>query len=479
MLMQPNICRDTDAYKLTHWLQYPSELSKMYSYAEARIGSKYDWIVFFGLQMILKDHFVGQVLDDDRIAEAKELSKQWLGTDKYFNEHGWKSILDKYDGYLPMLIKAVPEGKIVNKGNVLFTIESTDPQFAPLMNSMETLLTHVWYPITIATHGMYILRDIYPHFLRTGSINNLPYVINDFGFRGVSSYQEAYRGAAAHLLNGHGSDTTAGDMALRTYYNASQARLSSVLASEHSVATVYGKNGEVEYVKHLLENTPENCIISCVGDSYDIFNFAQNVLSNPEIKKRIETRTGRFVLRPDSGDPNQVNIKLLDILGSIFGYHVNELGYKVLNDNVGIIQGDGMRRESIKVLYDIICSAGWSADNLVVGSGGGLLREHTRDDISFAIKASYAEFGDRKVNIQKDPITSSGKKSKTGKLKLVAGYTSGKLTDYMTVNHNELEYEGYVDELVPVYENGQLLKDYTFDEVLSNYSLLKFLKDLK
>ena len=49
----------------------------------------------------------------------------------------------------------------------------------------------------------------------------------------------------------------------------------------------------------------------------------------------------------------------------------------------------------------------------------------------------------------------------------------------MTVNHKELEYEGYVDELVPVYENGQLLKDYTFDEVLSNYSILKFLKDLK
>ena len=471
-----NIITDTDAYKLTHHLQYPKGLNYMYSYAEARIGSKYPWITFFGLQMVLKDYFVGQVLTKVMIDEAEELAYETFGQN-YFNRKDWEYILEKYDGKLPMKIKAVPEGKIINSGNVLFTMESTDPVFAKYLNSMETVLTHVWYPIVVATKGAYILQGVYPYFEKIDATEALPYVINDFGFRGVSGKEEAARGGAAHLLNCVGSDTLIGQRLLKSHYNASP-RLQSVLATEHSVATMYGEGDEVGYVRNLLNKDyiSENAIISCVGDSYDIFRFAREVLSHPEIKQLLIERPGRFVLRPDSGNPIEVNLELLFILSEVFGYsYIN--GMKQINHNIGLIQGDGMDQDSIIALYAALDANGWAATNLVVGSGGGLLRKHTRDDISFAIKASYAEFDDgTKRNIVKNPITQTNKKSKTGKLKLVAGYTSGKLTDYMTINHESENFDGYVDNLEEVFNNGELIKSYTFDEVLSNRSIDKFIK---
>ena len=478
MILQENIIIDTDAYKLTHWKQHLSNLQKMYSYGEARTGSKYDWITFFGLQMVLKDHFVGQVITLEKIEEAERYASFWFGKDyNYFNKTAWVEILKRYDGKLPMKIKAVPEGKIVNKSNVLFTMESLDPLFAPLLNSMETLITHTWYPIVVATHGLHILKNIYPYYRDSNALDMLMYAINDFGFRGTSCFQEAYRGGAAQLLNGYGSDTTVGDRALDIYYHKNHPRLISVLASEHSVPTSFGPDKEVEYVLHLLDVTPDDAIISCVGDSYDIYNFARNVLGHEEVKSKIIARTGRFVLRPDSGNPIEVNLTLLPILAEVFGYIFHN-GYKVINHNVGLIQGDGMNINSITELYKAVCNDGWSAANIVVGSGGGLLREHTRDDISFAIKASYAEYSDGPINIQKNPVTSSGKKSKTGQMKLVPGYTSNKLTNYMTVNHMDLAYDGYKDTLETVFDTGELVKDYTFEEILNNYSLDKFLKEM-
>lgn len=47
------------------------------------------------------------------------------------------SVCQKHDGRLPIRIKAVPEGRIVPRGNVLFTVENTDPAFFWLTNYLE------------------------------------------------------------------------------------------------------------------------------------------------------------------------------------------------------------------------------------------------------------------------------------------------------------------------------------------------------
>jgi len=49
--------------------------------------------VFFGLQYIVKRWLVGQVVTDEKIAEAKAVFKEHFGRD-LFNEEGWKYIVE-------------------------------------------------------------------------------------------------------------------------------------------------------------------------------------------------------------------------------------------------------------------------------------------------------------------------------------------------------------------------------------------------
>lgn len=46
-------------------------------------------------------------------------------------------LMQKYNGHLPIEIKAVPEGSVIPRGNVLFTVESTDPECYWLTNWVE------------------------------------------------------------------------------------------------------------------------------------------------------------------------------------------------------------------------------------------------------------------------------------------------------------------------------------------------------
>lgn len=70
------------------------------------------------------------------------------------------------------------------------------------------------------------------------------------------------------------------------------------------------------------------------------------------------------------GEPTEVLERLLDILYRKFGGHINEKGYKVLDKHVRIIQGDGINIRSIREILQHIEKLGFSADNLVFGSGG-------------------------------------------------------------------------------------------------------------
>lgn len=184
-------------------------------------------------------------------------------------------------------------------------------------------------------------------------------------------------------------------------------------------------------------------------DSYDALNFVTHVIGSATIKQRIRSRQGRIVLRPDSGDPEIIDLQVLNLLADIFGTTLNDKGYRILNDNVGIIQGDGMKADTIVSLYEKIIAAGWSADNLIVGSGGGLLQEgFTRDTERFAIKAAYAETADgRHINIQKNPKTDMTKASKAGLLKVIL--------DGNTIKTVAQDVAGD-DLLATVYEDGKL-----------------------
>jgi nicotinamide phosphoribosyltransferase len=450
--MKRNFTTLTDYYKICHHLLSPDNTSQVYSYMEARKPNKQ--ILFFGLQYIIKEYLQGKVLHNlQEINEGRRLCEQGFVTDKYFNYDGWKHILDEHDGFLPIKIKAVPEGTVLDSSNILVSVENTDPKCGWVVGHIEDLMLHLWYTCSVATLSCEFKTIIRYYNQQTGGKLS-PFSLNDFGFRGVSSEQSAGAGGMAHLVNFLGTDNIRGIEYANRYYNSGVCGY-SVLASEHSVTTMHGKDHEADFYEKAIDKCTDGGIVSLVLDSYDIYNALENFIGG-KLKDKILNGNKKVVIRPDSGDPKEVLPKCLEILWNKFGGHVNKHGYKVLNSKVGIIQGDGVEIDSIKGYLHNIAYHGFATENVIWGCGGGLLQKVNRDTYGFAFKCSSATINGQKIDVYKDPITDTEKKSKRGRLKLIKT-NSG----YKTVKEKE---EGK-DELRTVFENGVLLIDEDFKTV--------------
>lgn len=465
-----NIILMSDSYKYSQWLQYPPKITKMYSYFESRGGESGkcspDQVQFFGLQYYLKKYFSIKITTE-MVDEAMEIiTSHGLP----FNRDGWMRVVEVHDGKLPLLIKAVPEGTVVNRRNVLMTIESTDPQLFWLVGWAETLLMKVWYPTTVATHGHNIKAVISNFLNKTADTNDkLPFMLHDFGYRGVTSEEQGGIGGMAHLVNFMGTDTVASIVYARKYYNCQMAGF-SIPASEHSTITAWGPGSENE--KHAFVNMVDkfghtNDIYACVSDSW---NFNQAISTWISLKDQVIAAGGQLVIRPDSGDALTNVMYALRTLSSpeAYGFTVNSKGYKVVN-NVAIIQGDGV---SSDLIYDILSAMeqeGFSAQNIAFGMGGALLQGNkdssiNRDTHNFAIKCSAVEIDGKTKVVYKDPITDHGKKSKRGYLDL-------KLIDgkYQTIEYDHYPTADEISDsqLVTCFHNGNILVDDTLDIIRS------------
>ena len=450
-----NFLLRTDSYKFTHWKQYPPHTTGIYSYLESR-GGMFPNTVFFGLQYYLRTYLEGPRFIPSDVDAADALCRQHFGRD-LFNRNGWLRLYEKHQGILPVRIRAVPEGTVVPTLNVLVTIENTDPEFPWLTNYLETMLLKVWYPITVATLSREIKLVIKGFLERTGDPSLLPFKLHDFGYRGVSSEETAAIGGAAHLLNFQGTDTVAGIVLLQEHYRAQMPGF-SVPASEHSTITAWGKDHEVDAYRNMLTAYPDG-IVACVSDSYNIFNACEK-LWGEILKADVVNRKGTLVVRPDSGDPVTVLAKVFDILGAKFGYETNQKGYRVLPPYIRVIQGDGVNLFTIQnMLYQLSKFHGWSADNIAFGMGGALLQQLNRDTQKFAFKCSAARIENEWRPVFKDPVTDPGKNSKHGRLALVRD-ESGLLT-----KENVGEHDRVSDDLVTVFENGEITREYDFDSI--------------
>ena len=284
--------------------------------------------------------------------------------------------------------------------------------------------------------------------------------MHDFGFRGVSSVESAGIGGAAHLINFKGSDTIAALSFIQDYYNTADVYGFSIPAAEHSTITSWGRSNEAKAYANMLTQYSKG-LVAVVSDSYDIYNACENLWGG-ELKDMILNREGTLVVRPDSGEPKDVVLKVISILGDKLGCTTNTKGYKVLNPHIRVIQGDGVNYQSIGEILDNLKAHGWSADNVAFGMGGALLQKLDRDTQKFAFKCSCATVGGEERDVFKDPITDSGKRSKRGRLKLVNEngiYKTVALSDTGT------------DLLQTVFENGTVTKQYSFDEVIKNSAI--------
>lgn len=449
-----NLIIDTDSYKASHWKQYPEGTTSMTSYFEARVGAEYGSTVFFGLQYILKKYLTKKIT----MPMVWEANKFFKAHGVPFNFEDWAYIASKLDGKLPVKIRAIPEGTVVPINNVLMTIESTDPRVFWVVSWLETMLVRLWYPITVATRSYYCKKIIKEYLEKTSDDwkAEIPFKLHDFGSRGVSSLESACIGGAAHLVNFMGSDTCAGIYTVNKYYDEDMAAF-SIPAAEHSTITAYGKENEVEAFRNMLKQYAKpNALVAVVSDSWDIENAVDN-LWGKELKDEVIKSGATVIIRPDSGNPPDMVLKVLQLLEQNYGTMLNTKGYKVLN-NVRVIQGDGITIDSLRQILKKATDAGFSATNLAFGMGGGLLQQLDRDTQRFAFKCCHMIIDGKSRDIFKNPASDPTKASKAGKQDLII--QNGKFKTVKGEVWNSL--------LATVYENGEIKETITLAEIRSN-----------
>jgi nicotinamide phosphoribosyltransferase len=452
---QRNLILQTDSYKFTHWKQYPPGTEFVYSYLESR-GGMFGQTLFFGLQYYLKEYLSGSVVCEEDVSEAERFVDQHLGPG-LFNASGWKRVVHRHGGRLPVVIKAVEEGSIVSVQNVLMTIENTDPECWWLPNYLETLLLKVWYPITVATLSRAIRRVFLAALDRSGDPALIDFKLHDFGYRGVSSEETAGIGAAAHLINFKGTDTVAGIRVLQKYYDSTQMEGFSVPAAEHSTITSWGRDHEVQAYDNMLTQFPQGTV-AVVSDSYNVYEACEK-LWGQSLREKVLERAGTLVVRPDSGNPREVVLKVLEILAAKFGSTTNGKGYRLLHPKVRVIQGDGVNYWTIQDTLTAMNRAGWSADNIAFGMGGALLQQLNRDTQKFAFKSSSVTVNGEDRDVFKDPVEGHDKVSKRGRLAL--HFTDGA----WSTGHSRRGVVDSEDRLQTVFRDGELLVDQTVTQV--------------
>jgi nicotinamide phosphoribosyltransferase len=463
----------TDGYKPSHWLFYEPGIIETYDYLESRGGDFRD-LTFFGAQALIMKYLCGCVITPEQVNRARKFYKAYYGMDGVFNYDGWMDIATRLKGLLPIEIRALPEGTVAPVRTPMLAYRNTDPKHAWLPGYLEPLMFKIWNPTTICTLSAHCKRVLHDFLVKTGTESDIIWKLHDFGYRGVSSEESAEFAGAAHLVNFSGTDTVVAIDFINEFYGNGEFDADgdptympgySVRATEHSIMTHRGKEHEVDIVRRILRKCPDGPVVM-VGDSYDIFNFARNILGG-ELRDEIIARNGIVGLRPDSGDPIPVMMKVMWILGEQFGWDVNHKGYRVLN-HVRTVQGDKNNYDAIYNMCRAFEGAKWSLDNIATfGMGGALLQASTRDTQKMAIKlSSLTDDEGRWRDVYKDPITDPGKGSKFGRFCVTREYDAptdkwGTVT--RTLAQGEREPENNL--LRVIYRNGELLVHEDFETI--------------
>lgn len=471
----------TDGYKVDHRRQYPTGTTLVYSNWTPRKSrlEGVDEVVFFGLQYFIKkyiledfeNHFFKQP-KEKVLAQYERRINNYLGE----NQVGTKHIADLHDlGYIPMVIKALPEGAIIPMKVPMFTMYNTLPDFFWLTNYFETLVSAmVWMPCTSATLARQY-RLILDKFANETS--SAPEFVDwqghDFSMRGMAGIEASLISAMGHLTSFTGTDTIPAIELLEDYYGADSDREligGSVSATEHSVMCMGTIEDEIGTFRRLICEVYPKGIVSIVSDTWDLWKVLTNYL--PQLKEEILGREGKVVIRPDSGDPVDIicgnpNGKtdherkgVVELLWETFGGQTNEKGFKELDPHIGAIYGDSITTARATQICERLKAKGFASTNVVLGIGSYTYQYNTRDTFGFAMKATYGEVNGVGREIFKAPITDDGtKKSAKGLMKVEKSNGVYTLRDQVSW---EEEQEG---ELKEIFRDGKLLIDQSLAEI--------------
>lgn len=480
-----------DFYKTSHRVQYPEGTEYVFSNwipRKSRIDG-IDKVVSFGIQKFVIKYLIQYFNDnffnvpiDEIVDEYKRFMSSTLGPGFTDSTH----IEDLYFlGYLPLEIKAIPEGERVPIGVPMLTIINTDPKFFWLTNYIETLIScEIWSPMTSATIA-YTYREMLDAFAMetVGNIGFTQFQGHDFSMRGMSSIESAVNSGMGHLLSFVGTDTIPAIYGLEEFYGADVTKElvgCSVPATEHSVQCANGVGSvdeETAFVIRLLTELYPTGIVSMVSDTINLWDVVTKIL--PAVKDIVMARDGKFVVRPDSGDPVKIlcgdpeaegpaRKGLIELLWDIFGGMVNSMGYKELDPHIGAIYGDSITLDRAFNICQQLKDKGFASTNVVLGIGSYTYQYNTRDTFGFAMKSTYAVVNGQERLLWKDPVTDSGvKKSLKGLCVVLKNETSGEYYVLDKMNMEQYNSLTDLDEMNIIFRDGSLFNRTTLNGIRS------------
>lgn len=483
----------TDGYKLDHRRQYPKGTEFVYSNWTAR-GSRIpeiDKVVFVGLQAAIQRRLMEDfepffAADVEEVCDAyQSMLDNYLGP----NDIGTNHVRALHElGYIPLEFKALPEGTRVPLRVPMLTVENTHPDFFWLTNYFETILSaELWMPMTSATNAARIREMMNSWALKTtGSIEGVGFLGHDFSMRGMAGAGAANLSGVGHLVAFTGTETVPVLQYIQDYYPFEGFLAGTVPATEHSVMCAGGDENERETFQRLLDLYPTG-ILSVVSDTWDFWAVLTKLL--PSIKDQIMARDGKLVIRPDSGTPEDIIAGIpgtyseatpedkgaIEVLWDLFGGTVNEAGYKVLDEHIGLIYGDSMNYDRINEINRRLEAKGFATTNWVAGLGSYGYQYQTRDTFGFAMKATNVTIEGEDKAIFKNPKTDSGlKRSLKGRIAVVQ-HDDGFIEafDDATPKYREQAILANRDLLQTVWKDGEFVKYLGFDEVRKNTGLVE------
>jgi nicotinamide phosphoribosyltransferase len=433
-----------DAYKLGHMEQYPEGTTLVYSNFTARNFKHMEKVypikkmVFFGVSAVVRQML--ELWDDEFFCKSyKEVKEDFQRKAGHFVKADWvgyKYFEELHEvGYLPLIIRTLPEGAKVGPNVPVLTIENELPAFFWLTNFVETYLSaELWKMSTAATIAN-VYREILLKYARTtGSPEEfVDWQGHDFSYRGLSCSEDAAKTGAAHLTSFLGTDTLpAIDYLWKNYCGDSIFLGSSVFGSEHSVMSAGGKDTEFETYERLLTKVYPSGIVSIVSDTWDLWNVLENFM--PRLKDVIMNRTpdangfAKCVIRPDSGSPVDIicgnpdapvgsaeRKGVIQCLWDVFGGTITSTGHKLLDSHIGAIYGDSITTHICEDILELLHQKGFASANMVFGIGSFTYNYTTRDTLGFAMKATLTENDKGLMELSKDPITDKTKTKKSAK----------------------------------------------------------------
>lgn len=509
----------TDGYKVDHRRQFPKNTTRVVDDFKPRKSRMkgVNEVVWIGAQYLIKRYFIKEFNDNFFSVPREEAVRKYTRRINNYLPPGhtvtFEHVGDLHDlGFLPIVIKALPEGSRVPIGVPPFVYYNTKghkKRFHWIPNYLETVTSCTLWPMcqSATTADQFRQKANYWADLTVGNRDFVPWQCHDFSFRGMFGVDAAMMSGASHLTSFYGTDTIPAIDFLEEWYNADSDKEivgGSVAATEHSVMCLgtglyiwdkYNGNwdyqGEAEYdlfVRIITEVYPSG-IVSIVGDTWNLWRVVSRYL--PQMKEIILARNGKVVLRPDSSPKTPVEILVGDVDGMSYGYEkeegeaatkglvealwdifggtITEKGYKLLDPHVGAIYGDSITLERFDWICEGLAKKGFASINWVAGVGSYTYTYVTRDTLGWAMKATYGEVilsDGREVGIEifKDPITDDGtKKSARGLQRVDEVEIDGKKTFKLTDRVTWEEFEG--GALVEIFRDGKLLKETSLAEI--------------